>query len=116
MRELIINDFYLLLTQFLIGFAYLIYLYKRQKFSRLSRVVAGGFLIFFAAVSISTVGLVIDSLDLFNSALKTTGERKLDFPEYLLNLYLILKLMIPFSFAAVGSGLIANALVNRDLD
>lgn len=106
------------LTSICIHFAYLIfgyfltlYLYKREDFPRSSRLIWGqvyilyGFVgILFSESSLADVMRVKELLPY--KALVETGALKYEIA------YTFLKFILPFSFAAVGAGLIANSLVS----
>jgi hypothetical protein len=113
MRNLMLNDFYFLFCQLIVGIVILIYLYNRKELPRKSRFIAGCFLIIYAMLSAILVKFAIRDIDIYSSAIILPELKKQDISNALLIAYDILNLVTQFSFAAVGAGLISNALVVR---
>ncbi len=94
------------------GFATIFYLYFRKEFPRGSRFLWGVILILLAIITVLSVKQLGVRLDTW---FKDFLELKVDSSLIIIKITIeSLSLLIPFCFGAVGSGLLSNALVQRE--
>lgn len=94
------------------GFAIIIYLYHRQKFPRASRLLWGMLLILLATVTVLALKQFGVRIDVW---IKVAPMQAIESNVVVVKRFVeALAFLLPFSFAAVGAGLLANALVVRE--
>ena len=115
MQDLIISELLTLAGELFISYLVLAYLYKRKEFPRSNKLFWGLVFILIAGLMSLTVDFAIRDLGFYDSVMKIPAEaiQREKFSEVVGSIYSLIKLIIPFSFAAVGAGLISNALVNK---